>query len=341
VNEKKIFNLISYVFIFACVISLLTIENAEAKVKKNIKASPALRHAALVMDYSSGNILFQEHANKPRYPASLTKMMTLYLTFDAIKKGLINQNDSIKVSTHAASRPKMNLGLIAGQKISLHDAVMATIVKSANDAAVVLAEAVAGSEENFARKMTEIAHKLGMHHSYFKNSSGLHHAEQRTTAHDMAKLAIALKRDFPEYYHLFSKTSFIYKGETHYGHNRVLKTFPGATGLKTGFINASGFNLVTSAARGNTKLIGVVMGGDTAKARDSKMTSLLNKYFATTEEVNQTSQLVVPESPSIKKTLPKKRSKIVKPKTSKELNKLKSSHFTKPTKINKKKHKAQ
>jgi D-alanyl-D-alanine carboxypeptidase len=280
---------------------MLTTNNAEAKTKKLVHQNTS-RHAALIMDSETGRILHQENSNKSRFPASLTKMMTLYLTFEALEKGLLDPAKKLKVSNYASHRPKSNIGLKEGGLISVRDAIMASIVKSANDATVVLAEAIGGSESNFARLMTEKARKLGMDHTFFRNASGLHHPEQITTAHDMAKLGLALKRDFPEYYHLFSQTSFIYKGTALHGHNHVLKNYPGATGLKTGFVNASGFNLVTSAARGNTKLIGVVMGGDTARSRDRKMTALLDRYFSQNEEVRQNASLTVPKTPNLAKS---------------------------------------
>lgn len=243
---------------------------------KNISSG---KYASLVVDADKGIVLYSDNADQLRHPASLTKMMTLYLTFEAMKAGKFNFNDKLGVSSYAASRPKTNLGLRVGEKILVRDAILAAIVKSANDAVVVLAEAVSKDEKIFALKMTKRAQDLGMSQTVFRNASGLHHAEQVSTAYDMAKLAIALYRDFPEYYHLFSRTSFAFRGKTYKGHNNVLNSYKGATGLKTGFINASGYNLVTSATRGSTKLVGVVMGEETARSRDIKMASLLDKHF--------------------------------------------------------------
>jgi D-alanyl-D-alanine carboxypeptidase len=263
------------------------------------------RYATLVVDSESGNILHQENADQLRYPASLTKMMTLYLTFERIKRYRMSFNQYLTVSANAANSPSSKLGLKTGEKIKIYDLVVATIVKSANDASVVLAEAIGNTEEIFAQIMTNKAKALGMNNTSFKNASGLHHFEQKTTAHDIAKLAIALNRDFPEYYHLFSKTSFIYKNQMYYGHNAVLKKFPGANGLKTGFTNASGFNIVTSASRGKSKLIAVVMGGDSPQARDSKTMQLLNRYLTDSTMVNTLAKFTTPaQKPSINK--PKK-----------------------------------
>lgn len=240
---------------------------------------PLGRKASLVVDANSGDIIFQESANKLRYPASLTKMMTAYMVFDALKKGKLSMGQQLPVSQFASSRPRTNLALKAGNSIVTRDALNAIIVKSANDAAVVLAEAIGGDETSFSAMMNKKARELGMKNTTFVNASGLHDARQVTTAYDMARLAIALKRDFPEYYPLFSNTKFNFQGQTIAGHNRVTQNYKGADGLKTGFIRPSGFNLVTSAERGNARLVGVVLGGDTAQARDKRMMSLLDQAF--------------------------------------------------------------
>jgi D-alanyl-D-alanine carboxypeptidase len=271
--------IITSLIVLICMMPLL----ASAKVTRNNYAKQNIgsneRYAALVVDANSGLVLHQENAGKLRYPASLTKMMTLYLTFEALQNNQLSMDSKIAVSPFAASRPRMNMGLRAGEQISVRDAVLSLIVRSANDTAVVLAEAISGNEAAFARKMTERAQNLGMTNTVFRNASGLPDNAQRTTAFDLARLAIALRRDFPEYYPLFSRTSFTYKGRVWAGHNRLTSNYPGADGLKTGFVNASGFNLVTSAKRGNTKLIGVVMGGNTARSRDNRMVALLDRYF--------------------------------------------------------------
>lgn len=271
-----------YYFFIVLITSIFILTSASnpalAKTKK-VHASANSRYASLVVDADTGTILHQENAGKLRYPASLTKMMTLYLTFEALERGDLQMNQQLPVSEHAASQPKMNLSLRAGEVLSVREAILSLIVRSANDAAVVLAEAVGSTEPTFAEMMTERAQQLGMKHTIFRNASGLPHIDQKTTAYDMARLAIALKRDFPQYYPFFSKTHFTFRGRELDGHNHVTRYYPGADGLKTGFVNASGFNLVTSASRGDVKLVGIVMGGKTAQSRDQKMISLLNQHF--------------------------------------------------------------
>lgn len=243
-------------------------------------AAESSKYAALVVNAETGAILHQRNASAQRYPASLTKMMTLYLTFDALEKGQLKMNTYLRASDRAASQPPLGLDMREGQQISVRDAINALVVKSANDVAVVLAEGVGGSEWQFARMMTAKARELGMSNTTFMNASGLHNPQQVTTAVDLAKLAIALQRDFPQYYPMMSTLRFTYKGVKYETHNRVTKNYPGATGGKTGYVNASGFNLVTTAKRGGTNLVGVVLGGVTYKKRDVQMVSLLNNAFA-------------------------------------------------------------
>lgn len=262
-------------FLVACYISL----SAPALAKTSQKPAANPRYAALVVDANTGTVLHQENADKFRYPASLTKMMTLYLAFEAVKEGRLQMAQPLRVSAFAASRPRMNMGLRPGQKMTVEEAILSLIVRSANDSAVVLAEAISGSEAQFANKMTERARDLGMMHTVYRNASGLPDAQQKTTAYDLARLAIALRRDFPEYYPLFSRTNFTYNGTVYPGHNRLTSNYPGCDGLKTGFVNASGFNLVSSAKRGDTKVVAVVMGGQTASSRDKQMISLLDRFL--------------------------------------------------------------
>lgn len=237
------------------------------------------KYAGLVIDADTGRVLYQDRANHYRYPASLTKMMTLYMTFEAIENGQLSMNKRLYVSRRAAAKPASKLGLRKGEYIRVKDAVMSLIVKSANDVSVVLAESIAGSEWKFAKKMTQKARSLGMSKTTFKNASGLHHRRQKTTAKDMARLSMALKRDFPQYYHLFKHTKFTYNGRTIYGHNRVVKSYKGADGLKTGYTRASGFNLATSASRNDGNIIGIVLGGKSSKSRDRHMKKILDLGF--------------------------------------------------------------
>ncbi len=243
--------------------------------------NPALaKVSTLVADTKSGLILSASNSKARQYPASLTKVMTLYLTFNALENGLLTMNDKLPISTHAARQPKSKLYLKSGETITVREAVMALIVKSANDAAVVLSEALAPSEEDFAIMMTNVAGQLGMVDTIFKNASGLHHPEQVTTAQDMAVLTIATINHFPQYYKLFSQGSFTYKGRTYKSHNNVTKYYPGAEGLKTGFIAAVGYNIISTAKRQDNRLVTVVIGQNTTAVRDRQAMRLLDKGFA-------------------------------------------------------------
>jgi D-alanyl-D-alanine carboxypeptidase len=246
-----------------------------------IAAAPASagRYADIVVDVSSGKVLHAEDADGLRYPASLTKIMTLYLTFDALKTGRFQINDALPVSAFAAGQSPSIIGLTPGKVISVEEAIYAVAIKSANDAAVVLAEALAGSEPAFGQMMTNKARQLGMRNTTFRNASGLPNPGQKTTARDMATLALALLRDHPNRYHYFATESFYFDGRVVPSHNRLNSWYDGADGIKTGFINASGFNLVTSAKRDGRRLVGVVFGGTTASARDRRMAELLDAGF--------------------------------------------------------------
>ena len=233
--------------------------------------------SSITIDAETGDVLSANNADERRYPASLTKLMTLYITFNALDKGLIKMEDELPVSRTAANRSPSKLGVRAGEKIKVHDAVMALIIKSANDCATVLAEGLGYSEENFAKTMTEVARELGMKNTTFKNASGLPNSQQKTTARDMAILGAAIYHHFPQYYDLFSAKKFTYKGKTIYTHNHLLKTFDGADGMKTGFTNAAGFNIITSAERDGHRVIAVTMGHNTAKERDKKVASMMNR----------------------------------------------------------------
>ncbi len=237
------------------------------------------KYAALIMDSDSGEVLFARNADTIRHPASLTKMMTLYLLFESMKAGKTKLTDRLKVSARAASQPQTNLSLRTGQTIPVKDAINALVIRSANDVAVVVAEALGKTEWNFGLLMTAKARKLGMSKTVFLNPHGLPNVKQVTTASDMAKLGIALKRDFPEFYPYFKTQRFTYAGVTYTTHNRVMTSYDGVDGIKTGYINMSGFNLVTSAHRDGYNLVGVVLGGQTAYERDEHMKALLTKNF--------------------------------------------------------------
>jgi D-alanyl-D-alanine carboxypeptidase len=244
------------------------------------------RDAYLIVDANSGRILASDQPDEPRYPASLTKLMTLYLTFSALDSGKLSLNDALSVSLNALNAPPTKMGMPPNGTVIVRDAVMGLVTRSANDAAVLLAEALGGSEENFAAMMTAKARQLGMSSTVYRNASGLPNPEQVTTARDMARLANALLRDFPHYYPVFSVLSYNYKGRPLANHNRMLASYAGADGMKTGYTNASGFNLVMSAVRDNRRLIGVVMGGNTAFQRDKLMAELMDQGFAAAEVQN-------------------------------------------------------
>jgi D-alanyl-D-alanine carboxypeptidase len=239
-------------------------------------------HASIVVDMQTGAILQARNADTPAHPASLTKLMTLFITFEQLERGRMKLNEMLHVSLHAASQQPTKLWLQPGSEISVRSAILGITTRSANDAAVVLAEAIGGSESQFAEQMTRTAQQLGMTRTQFYNASGLPNNQQWTTARDMSKLAIALIKDFPAYYGFFSVRSFRFHGRTIYGHDHLLNEYAGTDGLKTGYINSSGYNLVTSVVRNRRRLVGVVLGGRTARARDLLMMALLTRGFSTT-----------------------------------------------------------
>ncbi len=224
--------------------------------------------SSIMLDAESGKVIYESNADELRYPASLTKLMTLYITFNALENKKLKLTDKLKVSHVAAGRSPSKLGVAAGSTISVQDAIDAVVVKSANDCATVLAEHFSPSEAEFAKLMTTTAKKLGMKHTTFKNASGLPNSQQKTTARDMSILAMAVYHHFPQYYKWFSKKSFTYKGQKITGHNHLLDTFKGADGMKTGYTAASGFNIITSAKRGNKRVIAVTMGHKFLNDRD-------------------------------------------------------------------------
>ena len=231
--------------------------------------------SSIVVDAATGKVISSSNADERRYPASLTKLMTLYITFDALDKGKLRLSDKLKVSRFAANREPSKIGVRAGTTISVDTAIKALIVKSANDCATVLAEALGGSEDKFAAIMTKTARDLGMKHTTFKNASGLPHKDQKTTARDMAILGSAVYHHFPEYYKMFSITKFQYNGLTFYNHNHLLKKFQGTDGMKTGYTAAAGYNIVTSAERNGKRVIAVTMGHNTIKERDYKVAQMM------------------------------------------------------------------
>ncbi|WP_249978943.1 D-alanyl-D-alanine carboxypeptidase family protein [Vreelandella olivaria] len=243
----------------------------------NAQANP--RYAGIVVDLENGEVLYSENADDPRYPASLTKMMTLYLTFEAIENGELTLDQALPVSAQAAAMPATKLWLSAGSTIPVDTAIRALAVRSANDVAVVVAEALGGSEQRFAHLMTAKARELGMNATTFRNASGLPDDQQITTARDMLTLSVRVMQDFPQYYHYFGLQEFTYRGTRHTSHNRLVRDYPGADGLKTGFIRASGFNVATTAMHDGRRMVAVVMGGFSASSRDTHMANLLDRSF--------------------------------------------------------------
>lgn len=264
------------VFLVVCNLQL---NISEAARKKSLTRTGGPVQTSLIVDGKTGKILHSHNQNVRVYPASLTKVMTLYMLFEALEAGKFSLNDKLHVSPNATRAHPSKLHLKAGEQISVREAILALIVKSANDAAIVVAESIAGSEQKFAKLMNIRAKQLGMKNSFFTNASGWHHPAQKTTPIDLAKLSIAIKRDFPQYYGFFAKTSFKFKGKQINGHNRLTANYPGAEGLKTGFTNPAGCNLITVATRNGKTLVGVVTGSNKAIARDKKMASLLDKHF--------------------------------------------------------------
>lgn len=245
--------------------------------------SAAARYAAIVIDADTGNVIHEVEAAHRWYPASLTKVMTIYMTFQAIEAGRLRLNEMLTVSAHAARQPSSRLGLRRGQSISVENAIMAVTTRSANDAAVLLAERIGGSEANFAAMMTQQALSMGMYSSSFHNASGLPDEGQISSARDLALLSAALIRDFPQYYRYFSATEFAYKGRVLPNTNKILKTYPDADGLKTGFTCGSGYNLIASAKRNGRRLIGVLLGAHSSAERFKQMGNLLDLGFEKTQ----------------------------------------------------------
>ncbi len=237
------------------------------------------KYSGIVVDAKTGRTLYESHADSQRYPASLTKMMTLYIVFESLKSGRIKKTTRIPVSAYAAARPPSKLGLKPGQTITVETAIYALVTKSANDVASAVGEFLGGSEAGFGKIMTRKAHELGMTRTTFRNPHGLPNPEQLTTARDMARLGIALREHFPEYYRYFSTRSFAY-GKRHYrNHNRLLGKVRGVDGIKTGYTRASGFNLVSSVSSGNRRIVAVVMGGRTGRSRNAQMVKLIHAYL--------------------------------------------------------------
>lgn len=268
-------------------------------------AAPA-KYASLAYDANTGEPLFETFGSDKRYPASLTKIMTLYMAFDLIKKGRMSRDTWIPISAQAAAQPPSKLGFKVGERIRLIDAIRALVTKSANDVAAAIAEKIAGSEVAFARLMTKKARELGMKDTVFRNASGLPDDQQVTTAHDMVKLALRIQEDFPTLYKLFSTRYFTYRGKTYKNHNTLLGAVKGVDGIKTGYIRASGFNLVSSVKRDGKHVIAVVFGGKSARSRNTHMRSIIARALkqASKKKTRKAPMLIAKPRPVLRPSLP-------------------------------------
>ncbi len=253
--------------------------SANAQLPYSASMFSQSRYAAIVVDANTGEVLYSRNADATRYPASITKLMTLYLVFEQLQGGKLSLRDDVVFSPHATSMSPTKLGLRAGESVDVDTAIRAVALKSANDVAVALAERIGGSESRFATLMTLRAQELGMSNTRFVNASGLPDKRQVSSARDIAILSRALMRDFPQYYGYFGQQSFVFRGQLIKNHNHLLGSVPGVDGLKTGFINASGFNLAASANRHGRRLIAVVMGGSSVATRDAHMEDLLETGY--------------------------------------------------------------
>lgn len=282
------------IYIFAailCTIALFPLTSDAAKKGRshtthknhttNYSITQSPRYAGLVVNADTAEIIYSKNARVHRYPASLTKMMTIYLTFEALKYGRIKMDDVVTVSVHAAAQPRSNMNLKPGAKIRVREAIYALSVKSANDVSVAIGEHIAGDESRFVDIMNIKAKKLGLRDTKFCNPHGLHDDKQVSTAYDIAILTLAMQIHFPQYYHMLSKTSFTYNGRVIMGHNKVLERYKWANGGKTGYLKASGYHVVTSTKSPYGRLIAVVMGGEAygGKDRDDHAIQLLQSAY--------------------------------------------------------------
>ena len=256
----------------------------------------AAQQAAIVMDMRNGAVLYSDGADRRQHPASLTKMMTLYLTFEAVRDGRLGLDQRLRVSKHAARQPASKLYLKAGQRVPVRDLIRATAIKSSNDAAMVLAEGIAGSQRAFGELMTRRARALGMTNSTFLNPHGLTQSGHLSTARDMAILARHLYFDFPQYYNIFGRTSDYAAGKRIWTTNRLLKSYPGADGLKTGYTRAAGYNLAASAQRGDKRILAVLLGGRSGAQRNREVARLLDMGFG---KAPQSVRRVKPQGPGV------------------------------------------
>ena len=270
------------VFGFGLAVAAVALISAPALARSARSTAAAIdspRYASIVIDANSGATLREANADSLRHPASLTKIMTLYMLFERLESGKLKLNSPIAISEEAASQSPTKLGLKPGQFILVEDAIKALVTKSANDIAVAIAESLAGSEEEFARQMTRKARALGMTRTVYRNASGLPDDDQVTTARDQARLGILIQERFPRFYRYFSTVNFAYHGDVMRNHNHLLGLVTGVDGIKTGYTHASGYNLITSVRRSGRHIVAVVMGGNTAGQRDAHMRDLIERHI--------------------------------------------------------------
>lgn len=271
---------VAFGLVMVTAIAAIGIDPADARQRRK-RSSYDPPYASIVVDANTGVVLQATNPDSTRYPASLTKIMTLYLLFERLESGRIKLSSRLPVSAHAAAQAPTKLGLRPGQSITVEDAILALVTKSANDAAAVVAEAIGGTESEFARMMTRKARALGMRRTTYTNASGLPDTDQVTTARDQALLGRAIQERFPRYYHYFATEAFEFGGRSIRNHNRLLGRVAGVDGIKTGYTRASGFNLVTSMHRGGRHVVAVVLGGRSAGQRDAQMRELLSDHIMT------------------------------------------------------------
>jgi D-alanyl-D-alanine carboxypeptidase len=263
-----------------------------------VAANASAKGAVVVIDANTGKTLYSEAPDAQRFPASLTKMMTLYLVFERLNNGKLSKDTRISFSQRAANASPSKLGVRAGVSITVEQAILALVTKSANDVAIAVAEKIGGSESGFAEMMTRKAHQLGMSRTTFRNASGLPNPKQTTTARDMARLGIALREHYPRYYSYFDTRSFTFAGRRMGNHNKLLGRVEGVDGIKTGYTAASGFNLVTSAKDGNRSIVAVVMGGKSGGSRDARMKQLVATYLKKGSKIDQGNLVAAVEAPA-------------------------------------------
>jgi D-alanyl-D-alanine carboxypeptidase (penicillin-binding protein 5/6) len=263
--------------VVATLVAAASPAQAQTPYFRGLMAAAESKYASIVVDAKTGEVLYANRADSPRYPASLTKMMTLYLTFEALASGKLRMEDRVVFSPHAAAQAPTKLGVAAGDSITVSDAIQGMAIKSANDAAMAMAEKLAGSEDRFTALMTLRARELGMQNTNFANPNGLPDTRNISSARDMAILSRALMRDYPQYYHFFSQRGFQFRGRYIAGHNHLLGN--GIDGLKTGYTRTSGFNIAISGVRDNRRLVVVVMGGPSVASRDQNAEDLLVTGF--------------------------------------------------------------